>query len=391
MYPVLKLHKNLAAALRGGHPWVYREALCPFAPLPSGQVVDIHDRTGCFVARGVYDASSPIAVRVFTLDPGEEVDEALLGRRLAAALRSRQGLLDLRTTSAFRLCNGEGDFLPGIVLDVYAEVAVLRLEGEGARALRAPLCRALMPLLEDIGVRTLYERSPDLPGQLLHGPPPPAEVVVREHGVLLAVDIVCGQKTGLFLDQRESRLLVRQVARGLTVWNGFCYTGGFSLQAALGGARSVVSVDTAEPALAAARRNFTLNNLPLDPQRFPFLCEDVFAHLRRGAAMGLTYDLVIVDPPSFAPSQAALLRALPAYQKLLALAMGAVSAGGLLAASSCSSHVSLEAFLTVIGQAASRCRRRCRLLEVRGQPADHPSLPLFPEGRYLKFVLCRLD
>lgn len=386
----VRLRKDLGDTLRAGHPWVYRDALDvpERAPEPAtGEVVELTDRHGSFVGRGLYQRGSPIAVRVYCTDPGEALDEALLRRRLASALRSRRGLFLRAETDAFRLCHGEGDFLPGVVIDLYAAVAVVQFDYEAAAA-RFRL--ALPAALAEVGLDllTVYERGRGH-AQLLAGDDPPDEVEVREHGVTLLVNVKHGQKTGFFLDMRDNRRLLRGCAGGLSVWNGFSYTGGFSVQAALGGATRVVSVDQAAPALDTARRIFQRNGL--DPAAHGFFAEDVFAHLRQAIAAGQRYGLVIVDPPSFAPSEEALRRALRAYRDLYALALNIVEEGGLFAAGSCSSHVDQAAFLQVLGAAAQHAGRRLRLLEVRGQPPDHPSLPAFPEGRYLKFALARLD
>jgi 23S rRNA (cytosine1962-C5)-methyltransferase len=215
------------------------------------------------------------------------------------------------------------------------------------------------------------------------------ELTVSEHGVRFRVDIINGQKSGLFLDQRENRLRIRRYAHGRSVWNGFSYTGGFSVYAGLGGARRVVSVDRAAPAIEAARRNFALNGL--DPNQHGFFSDDVFTHLAAAAARGERHDLVLVDPPSFAPTERSVPTALAAYRELHRLALGIVAPGGLLCAASCSSHVAEPAFLTTLIAAGQSADRRLRLLEVHGQPHDHPSPPAFPEGRYLKFALLAVD
>lgn len=387
----LSLRKDLSRSLRAGHPWVYRDALEPPLPagLPTGAVVDLRDARGAFLARGLYDDASPIAVRVYSRDPAEAVDDALLRRRLAAALALRRAALDLADTDAFRLCHGEGDLLPGVVLDVYARAAVLSFDGAAARTLLPLLLPEVVAIGRELCVRTIYERARERPAALLEGAPIAGEVPVREHGVRFLCDVVHGQKTGMFLDQRENRLLVRRYAKDRSVWNGFAYTGGFSVQAALGGAARVVSVDLAAAALATARRNFAENGL--DPERHGFFAADVFSHLRQAIAARERHGLVILDPPSFAPSEKARAKALGAYQDLFALGMQAIAAGGLLAAASCSSHVDREAFLACLSEAGARVRRPLRILELRGQPADHPSPPAFPEGRYLKFALLALD
>jgi 23S rRNA (cytosine1962-C5)-methyltransferase len=402
--PRLTLTRNLLRSIHGGHPWVYRESLAVPPGVPTGAVVDLVDKASRFVARGLYDAESPLALRVWTLDPEESVDGTLIQRRLAAALAARRGALlgGFAQTNAFRLCNGEGDFLPGLTVDVYGHIAVVICDGEAVQTLLPQVVSALLTVGEPLGITAIYERHQRRQGgggQLLHGSLQPAsgqprgthagEVLIREHGMQFVVDIQNGQKTGLFLDQRENRRLIGRYAAGLSVWNGFAYTGGFSLAAALGGATRVVTVDRAPVAIEAARRNFALNGL--DPQAHGFFADDVFTHLETVRAQGLTYDMVIVDPPSFAPTAKALPAALAAYRDLHRLAMEVVAPGGLLVAASCSSHVPETAFLGTLVEAAAELKRRCRVLEIQSQPADHPHLPAFPEGRYLKCILLRMD
>jgi len=399
---VATLRRDLVRSIRAGHPWVYREAIAAPAGLPAGTVVDLRDRDGQFVARGLFDPSSPIALRIYTLDENEPIDEALFSRRLEEALALRRHLFtaDAAPTDAFRLCHGEGDFLPGVIVDVYGPVAVLIFDGGErgpARAFRDAIVKAVAALGQKLGIRAIYERLQRRSGgggQLIFGSLPdsaglPGELVVREHGVRFSVDVVHGQKSGLFLDQRENRRRIRDWAGGRSVWNGFAYTGGFSVCAALGGARRVVSVDRAGPALLAARRNFSLNGI--DPDRHAFFTEDAFTHLAAAAARGERYDLVIVDPPSFAPTERAVPLALAAYRELHRLALAIVAPGGLLCAASCSSHVPEAAFLSTLAPAGLSAGRRLRILEVHGQPADHPAPLAFPEGRYLKFALLAVD
>jgi 23S rRNA (cytosine1962-C5)-methyltransferase len=376
----VRLKKELARAIRGGHPWIYADALDVPRGLAMGSVVEIIGKNGNFLARGLYDSRSPIAVRIYTLDVKEQLDAAFFRRRLAAALSSRKFAAH---TNAFRWCNGEGDLLPGVVVDLYDHVAILRLDGDAIRAFREPLAAAIAELHS---VTHVYERSRGGRGEALHGGAPPNPVEIRENDVRFAVDVVHGQKTGFFLDQRENRRALQGWARDLEVANLFAYTGGFSVYAALAGARRVATVDSAAPAIEAARANFRLNGL--DPEAHEFACEDAFAWLARQTGR---FGLVVTDPPSFAPSEKSVGRALSAYRDLNALALDAVKRGGLLAAASCSSHVGLEAFLGALRDAGEKARRPLRILEVRSQPADHPSLPAFPEGRYLKFVLLRTD
>jgi 23S rRNA (cytosine1962-C5)-methyltransferase len=386
-FPRVLLRKPLERSLRAGHPWLYADAVQAPRGLATGAVVDIVSRDGKFAARGLYDAHSPIAVRVYTMSTGEAVDAALVRARLEAALRARRGAFDAHATDAFRWCNGEGDFLPGVVVDVYASVAVVRLDGEAVRVLRDAVTAALVAAGRPIGIHHVYERARGEKGEALHGGAPPSPVEVRELGVRWAVDVVRGQKTGFFLDQRENRAAVRPYAAGVEVANLFGYTGGFSVHAALAGAARVATVDSAAPALASARDNFQLNGI--DPARHEFAAEDAFDWLTRARGDGRRFGLVVVDPPSFAPSERARPQALKAYRELNALALSVVAPGGVLAAASCSSHVTMDDFVGALRDAAVDARRPLRLLELRGQPADHPTLPAFPEGRYLKFVLAR--
>jgi 23S rRNA (cytosine1962-C5)-methyltransferase len=384
----VRLKKELERSIRAGHPWIYADALEKPRGLATGSVVEVVGRDGKPLARGLYDARSPIAVRVATLDD-EALDGAFVRRRIESALRARRGVFDPARTNAFRWVNGEGDYLPGVVVDVYASVAVVRLDGDAVRVWRDAVVAAVVELSRGLGVTHVLERSRGGRSEPLHGGAPPSPVEILELGVRFAVDVLSGQKTGFFLDQRENRAAIRPYAVGEECANLFGYTGGFSVHAALAGARRVVTVDSAAGALDGARDNFALNGL--DPSRHELACEDAFEWLTRARDQGRRFGLVVTDPPSFAPSEKALQKALTAYRDLHALALSVVAPDGIHAAASCSSHVTFDAFLGTLRDAATKARRRVRVLEVRGQPADHPSLPAFPEGRYLKFVLLRVD
>ncbi len=381
------LKKPLARHLKSGHPWVWNDAVSVPSGVNTGDVVDVVERDGTFIARGLYDARSPLAVRVATLDPDELVDGAFVRGHVAEALRARRGVIDAREVTGFRWLNGEGDRLPGVVVDVYGPVAVVRLDGEAVRVWRDDVVAAVVEEGRGLGVAHVYERARRGHGEVLFGAPPPVSVEIIEHGARFAVDVVRGQKTGFFLDQRENRRLVRDCAAGLSVLNLFCYTGGFSVQAARGGAERVVSVDVAAEAVAAARDNFALNGL--DPARHGFEAADCFDFLEGARARGERFGMVIVDPPSFAPSERSRDAALKAYRKLNALALSVVEDEGLFVSASCSSHVTQDAFLEMLRDASTEVRRPLRVLEVRGQPGDHPTTPAFKEGRYLKCVLAR--
>jgi 23S rRNA (cytosine1962-C5)-methyltransferase len=278
--------------------------------------------------------------------------------------------------------------MPGLVVDRYGPIAIARTDGDAAATRLGDLAEALWPTLESWGVRTLVHRigvkgqTPRL--EVLRGPPPPDTVQVEEDAVPFVVDLARGQKTGAFLDQRENRRRVGQLARGRRVLNLFSYAGGFSVHAALGGATHVTSVDVATLAHATAQASFRAAGV--DPKAHAFVAADARAFLDAAHARGEQWDLVVSDPPSFAPSEKALPRALSAYRGLHRVCAEVLAPGGILCAASCSSHVDATAFLGTLDDAALG-DRALALLELRGAGPDHPTLAAFPEGRYLKFAV----
>ena len=306
-------------------------------------------------------------------------------------------------TDCARLVHGEGDGLPGVVVDLYSKWAVLKLYSKGLVPHRSHILDALRG---EVGLEGIYGRdeevevaadeeneladreSPPAKGQVLWGKEPPDPIVVREHGMRIAVDVRAGQKTGYFLDQRENRLALRRFAQGRArALNCFSYTGGFSLAAALGGAAEVISVDRDAAALRLARRNFELNGL--DPAKHGFVTADVLDHLAERRSEQARFDLIVLDPPAFAKSQKAVPAALDGYASLHRAALQLLAPGGILATASCSARVTPEEFVGAVREAALKTRSDLQLLEERRQPPDHPVLLAFPEGRYLKFFIFR--
>ena len=318
----------------------------------------------------------------------------MFATRLRRAIAVRKALFADGATTAHRLLNGEGDRTPGFVIDRYGDVAVLRIDGDAARAAAPALTRDLEPLLREIGITTLLERIP-VKGEgkevrVRFGSESVSRVEVREHGVPFIVDLLKGQKTGAFLDQRENRRRVGElVARrkraglGVRVLNLFSYTGGFSQRAALAGG-TVTSVDVAAPAHATAQESFRLAGI--DPKLHTFASADAFAFLDRAKAKGETWDVVISDPPSFAPSERAKPKAISAYRALHRACAAVLAPGGTFVAASCSSHISLEELTSTLDDITLE-RSDLRVLELHGSPPDHPTLPSFPEGRYLKLAI----
>jgi 23S rRNA (cytosine1962-C5)-methyltransferase len=381
---LLQLQKPLERAVRSGHPWIFRNALRPFDAQP-GEVVTIADRRGDFLCRGLAD-SGPIGVRVF-LTKDMPLDESLFRQRIVSSIRRRDAF-DAAQTNAVRLIHGEGDGLPGVVLDRYADCAVLSFDGSALFAWQQVVTDALRPELDARGVRTLILRSRDREKKNIHalwGTLPEVETLVLENGMKLWVDLAHGQKTGMFLDHRDSRLRVRTLAHGKRVLNLYGYTGGFSVSAGLGGASDVTTVDSAPAAVALANRNWAENGLA--PSHHRGVAADV-AEFMRGGDHG--YDVVISDPPSFAPSKAAVPNALKAYHMLHVSAMRAVKPHGLLLAASCSSHIRPHMFEQSLVDAARTCRRGMVILDSWGAGSDHPVLKAFAEGLYLKSYLVRV-
>jgi len=379
------LRKNLARAIRAGHPWIYRDAVTAPEGLADGAIVFVVDPDRKSVARGYWDARSPIAVRVLATSEerpaaGNDLDAAV-DARLGAALDRRLSFIDRARTDAFRWVHGEADRLPGIHVDLYGAAAVVRADGAGARAFYRDLPARLAAAAGARGLplAAVVERGGGGPSTL--GAPPDGELEVRENGLRFGVDLARGQKGGLFLDQRDNRALVETLAAGRRVLNLFGYTGGFSIYAARGGAAETTTVDVAAPALAAARRNFERNGMGgLLSARAHLLAEDAFAFLERAAGLGARFDLVISDPPSFAPSERALPAALRAYTRLHRLCASVTAPGGTLCAASCSSHVRAEAFLETVVAGAREAGRTFTLAALRGAAACHPSLPSFPKA-----------
>ncbi len=386
--PAVVVPDRLTAHVAAGHPWLYADAVPAISGARTGDLVTLLGAGRRKLGEALYDADSPIALRVLATRRSEPAGPALWHRRIADAWALRHAVLDLRNTDAFRVLHGEGDRLPGVVVDHYAGFLIIKLDTPAWLPHLADLTAVLSDICRPRGIffKGLTGERGDQAHRVLAGEDPPEHIAVREHGMQLLVDVRRGQKTGLFLDQRDNRHLVRQVARGRRVLNLFAYTGGFSLAAALGGATHVTTVDVAKGAVAGARTNFVANDL--DPEAHAFVAADAFEHLAACAADDQTFDLVIVDPPSFAPRRQALAAAEAAYARLNAAAIRQVRPGGLVACASCSSHVPMDMFLnTILREASRQARRTLRILEVRHEPADHPSPLHFPEGRYLKFVL----
>lgn len=390
--PRLTVHRERSRSLFDRHPWVYYGALKhPPKNLPAGLVVDLLDERGTFLARGGFNDASQIAVRVFTFRD-EPVDAAFIRRRVAAAVARRAPLLDAETDSC-RLVFGEADGLPGLIVDRYGEWLVVQILSAAMEFWRP----AVIEALAELAPRGIWERSDSedrrrheglgLTSGALWGEEPPDEVVIREHGLSFQVDLRGGHKTGFYLDQRLNRAAVARYCGGCRVLNAFAYTGGFGVYAARAGATAVTHVDSSAPALERCRANLERNGLS-DGQET--LTADVFDALKAFRAEGRTFDGIILDPPKFAASRKLLDKAARGYQDLNQQALRVLAPGGWLATFSCSGAMAPGHFREVIAKAAVAAGRDLQVVAVLDQPPDHPVLLSFPEGHYLKGLVCRV-
>ncbi|MCC6878527.1 MAG: class I SAM-dependent methyltransferase [Rhodocyclaceae bacterium] len=393
----LILQPGKERAVMRRHPWIFEGAVAHLkGRARAGDTVDVLADNGRPLGRAAFSPHSQIRARMWSFDPEETIDHAFFKRRVAAAVAARAALPELREQQGLRLVHGESDGLPGVIADRYGDTLVLQLNSAGAEKWRDALADAL---LQASGCRRVFERSDaDVRGleglEARTGPlrgedrDGPDEIVIEEHGIRLAVDIRGGHKTGFYLDQRENRLLVRRLAAGRKVLNCFCYTGGFSLQALAGGAAQVLSIDSSGPALAGARRNLALNP-QLDAARAEWRDADVFEELRALKKAGARFDLIVLDPPKFAPSAAHADRAARAYKDINLLGFRLLNPGGLLMSYSCSGGIGLELFQKIVAGAASDAGAEARILRRLSAAPDHPVALAFPEGEYLKGLLCQ--
>ncbi len=387
----LILNPGREKSLQHRHPWIFTGAVERIKGEPqSGETVAVRDSHGAFLALAAYSPKSQILGRVWTYRENEMIDEAFLRARLARAIGLRQELA--KTTDGMRLVHGESDGLPGLVVDRYGDALVMQVLSAGMERWRVTLADLLVELT---GCANLYERS-DAEVRDLEGLPArsgilrgklPVPLIIREHGLKFHVDVEKGQKTGFYLDQRDNRRRVGELANDKDVLNCFCYSGGFSLSALQGGARSVLSVDSSAEALALARENLKLNNLAAD--RAEWLEADVFKSLRLMRDQGKSFDLIVLDPPKFAPTAHHAANAARAYKDINLWALKLLRPGGLLATFSCSGGVTADLFQKILAGAAMDANVTAQIVGRFAADTDHPAVLNFPEGEYLKGLLLR--
>jgi 23S rRNA (cytosine1962-C5)-methyltransferase len=376
------------------HPWVFSGAVARLEGEPGlGDTVDVRAADGAWLARAAYSPHSQIIARVWSFDPEETVDATFLRRRLARSLASRSSDLAF-PCSALRLVNAESDALPGLIVDRYADHLVCQFLSAGAEKWKGEIVAALRELVPGRGI---YERSDvDVRGKeglppvtgVLAGEPPPAYVEIEEHGCRYLVDVVHGHKTGFYLDQRDNRAALAEYVAGRAVLNGFAYTGGFGVAALKAGAAHVTNIDTSASALELAVRNFALNDL--HASHFTNHVGDVFAVLRQYRDSRRQFDLIILDPPKFAETRAQVERAARGYKDINLLAFKLLRPGGVLFTFSCSGGVEPALFQKIVADAALDAGREAQIVRRLSQAADHPVALNFPEGEYLKGLICRV-
>lgn len=393
MYKNLYLKRGKEESLKRFHPWIFSGAVQKIEGEPEeGEVVRVLTSEGQFIAVGQWQIGS-IAVRVMSFED-EPIDAGFWRKRIKIAyeLRRAIGVAGREDNDTYRLIHGEGDFLPGLIIDVYGKTAVMQAHSVGMHVNRMDVARAVVDMSGGAIENVYYKSETTLPfkadlgqenGFIIGG----SQVnIAEENGLKFYIDWLKGQKTGFFVDQRENRALLERYAKGRAVLNMFCYTGGFSVYAMRGGAKLVHSVDSSAKAIDLTNRNIELN-FPGD-ERHKAYAEDAFKYLD---AMGGDYDLIILDPPAFAKHKEALRQALKGYTRLNAKAFEKIKHGGILFTFSCSQVVSKEHFRMAVFTAAAQSGRRVRILHQLHQPADHPINIYHPEGEYLKGLVLYVE
>lgn len=378
------------------HPWVFSGAIQKVEGNPKGgDTVDLFDMKGEFLARGAYSPDSKIRVRIWTWNPGTEINRSFIHHLIEAAVNKRIYSNTLKNTNAIRLVHAESDNFPGLIVDRYNDTLVMQCLSFGVESHRDEIVRNLLVLTaacciyerSDVDVREL-EGLP-LKSGILSGENVPSKILISENGLNFYVDVQHGQKTGFFLDQRQNRLVVRRLAEGKTVLDCFCYTGGFSIAALAGGAVSILGVDSSAEAIEAAKRNVEINQFDL--KRSNWMVGDVFTVLRGMRDRDQKFDLIILDPPKFASSMSHVEKAARGYKDINLLAMKLLQPGGYLVTFSCSGNVSADLFQKIVAGAALDAGVNAQIVAQLHQDEDHPILLSFPEGAYLKGLVLRIN
>lgn len=376
------------------HPWIFSGAIAKIIGRPeNGDLVSVYNDDREFIAYGYYNGESRVAIRLLEWDPAKQVNEDWWRERIRKAVKARKAIFNEQTNTA-RLIFSEADFLPGLIADRFGDFISLQILTSGIKRVKSVIVDELHQLFQPKGI---YQREDgaarahdglEVQGGVLFGEHPPAFVDVIENGVHYKVNIAEGQKSGFYCDQRANRLIVAQYAFGKKVLDCFCYSGGFSLNALKMGASEVFSVDSSALAIETLKQNIGMN--ALDKSRHQAIQSDVNKQLKLFREQGEMFDLIVLDPPKYAPSRSSLEKASRAYKELNRLGLSLLQSGGLLATFSCSGAMDIDTFKQVLAWAALDAGKEIQFIYQFNQPEDHPIRASFPEGEYLKGLLCRV-
>ena len=391
----VKLKKGKEKAVRQLHPWVFSGAIDQIKGKPeNGDIIRITDSNNDFLAYGFFNSKSRVAVRLLEWNLETEINESWWRRKIKIAVKHRDEL-NTEDTNTYRLIFSEADFLPGLIVDRYADFLSVQILTSGIENIKHIILDELQELLSPKGIfdrsdasARAHEGMEASSGGILLGTEPPEFVGVKENGIFYQVNIAEGQKSGFYCDQRDNRKWVADHVKGKKVLDCFSYSGGFSLNAMAKGAKEVISVDSSALALDTLKRNMELNNFNNIPHRL--IQSDVNKQLRAFREVNEKFDVIILDPPKYAPSRSALTKASRAYKDLNRMAMLLLDEGGLLATYSCSGAVDISMFKQISAWAALDAGKEVQFIQQFSQPADHPVRSSFPEGEYLKGLLCRV-
>jgi len=396
LMPKVQLKVGREKSVNRGHPWIFSGSILRVDEgIVPGETVDVLDSNREVIARGAYSPNSQIRIRIWTMDPSENINADFLKSRLEQALDYRKQYLDLRKINSYRLVYGEADGLPGFIVDRYDDILVIQVTTCGAELWREKFIELLVQL---VGIEKIVERS-DVDVRELEGLPSRSCIVngavktephiISENDLRYWVDVLGGQKTGFYLDQRDNRAIVRQFAYRKEVLDCFSYTGGFAISALAGGAKSVVAVESSKDNLDLARENCRLNNI--SPENVEWVVGDIFTYLRDLRDRNRKFDFIILDPPKFAPTSKHVQKAARGYKDINLLSLKLLRPGGMLCTFSCSGGIGKELFQKIVFGAAVDAGVRARIIKRFSQALDHPVGLNFPEGEYLKGLLLEVE
>lgn len=393
-YPKVILKPGRERSLLRKHPWIYSGAIERIDGTPgSGEIIQVLTANHQIIGWGAYSPVSQIKVRMWSFEEDIFPNEEFIYSRILSAVEMRKSLPDVTQTNALRLVHSESDYLPGIIVDKFGDTIILQLHTTGAYYFRNTLHRSI---LEITGCKTLIENSSDdilkleglLPFHGMVGEPARDPLQIEEHGIRYFIDYSEGQKTGFYLDQRQNRLSIRKYASGKRVLDAFSYSGGFTMNAFAGSATTVTSVDSSASALDLLQKNMEENGYS-NQQHFQIQA-NVFDYLRKMRDRNEQYDLIVLDPPKLAPTRAQAEKAARAYKDLQLMALKSLSSEGIMLTFSCSGGVTMELFKKILMDAALDAKREVQIIEQLHQSADHPINLNFPEGEYLKGLVCKV-